>query len=58
MRAATEWYFRTDYSSKILLLINLLIFINVSELAISMYQHPSSNMIVQGGCFLSFRDAG
>ena len=58
MRAATEGYFRTDYSSKILLPLNLLFFINVFELAISADHHPTSTMIVQAGSFLSFRDAG
>ena len=56
--AATEGYFRTDYSSKILLLLQLLYFIDVFELAISTDYHPTSDMIVQGGYFLSFRDAG
>ena len=42
MRAATKGYFRTDYSSKILLLLNLLFFINVFELAISVDHHPTA----------------
>ena len=41
MRAATEGYFRADYSSKIFLLLNLLFFINVFELAIWVYRHPT-----------------
>ena len=56
--AATEGYLRTDYSSKILLLLKLLFFIDVFELAISADYHPTSVMIVQGGHFLSFKDAG
>ena len=39
MRAATEGYFRTHYSSNILLLLNLLFFINPFELAISADHH-------------------
>ena len=64
MRATTDRYFRTDYSSKILLLLNLLFFINVFELAISADHHPTSTMSVHGrgggggGYFLSFRDTG
>ena len=53
MRAATEGYFRADYSSKILLLLNLLFFINVFELATWADHHPTSTMIVQEGYFLS-----
>ena len=56
--AATEEYLRTDYSSKILLLLKLLLSIDVFELAISGDYHPTSVMIVQGGHFLSFKDAG
>ena len=56
--AATEGYLRTDYSSKILLLLKLLFFIDVFELAISADYHPTSVVIVQGGHFLSFKDAG
>ena len=37
---------------------SLLFFINVFELAISADHHPTSAMIVQGGYFLSLRDAG
>ena len=58
MRAVTEEFFRTDYSSKILLLLNLLFSIDAFELAILADHHPTSTMIVQGGYFLSFRDAG
>ena len=57
MRATNE-RFRTDYSSKILLLLNLLFFIVVFELIISVNHHPSSTLIVQGGYFLPFRDVG
>ena len=53
MRAATEGYFRTDYSSKTLLLLNLLFFINVFELAVLADHHPFSALIVQG--FIFFR---
>ena len=53
MRAATEGYFRADYSSKNFLLLNLLFFINVFELAIWVDHHPTSAMIVQGGYFHS-----
>ena len=56
--AATEGYFRTDDSSKILLLLKLLFFIDMFELAISADYYSISVMIVQGGYFLSFRDAG
>ena len=56
--AATEGYLRTDYSSKILLLLKLLFFIDVFELAISADYHSTSVVIVQGGHFLSFKDAG
>ena len=56
--AATEGYLRTDYSSKILLLLKLLFFIDVFELTISTDYHPISVMIVQGGHFLSFKDVG
>ena len=56
--AATERYFRTDDSSKILLLLKLLFFIDMFELAISADYYSISVMIVQGGYFLSFRDAG
>ena len=56
--AATEGYLRTDYNSKILLLLKLLFFIDVLELAISADYHPTSVVIVQGGHFLSFKDAG
>ena len=56
--AATEGYLRTDYSSKILLLLKLLFFIDVFELTISADYHPTSVMIVQGAHFLSFKDAG
>ena len=48
MRAATDGYFRTDYSSKIVLLLNLLFFINVFELAILSDHQPFPAMIVQG----------
>ena len=47
--ATTEGYFRTDYSSKILLLLKLLFFIDVFELAISADYHPTSVVIVQRG---------
>ena len=57
IRAATEGYLRTDYSSKILLLLKLLFFIDAFELALSADYHPNSVMIV-GGYFLSFKDAG
>ena len=56
--AVTEGYLRTDYSSKILLLLKLLFFVDVFELAISAVYHPTSVMIVQGGHFLSFKDSG
>ena len=56
--AAIEGYFRTNNSSKILLLSKLLFFIDVFELAISADYHPTSVMVVQGGYFLSFRDSG
>ena len=56
--AATEGYFCTDYSLKILLLLRLLFFIDVFELAISADYHPTSVMLVQGNYFLLFRDAG
>ena len=58
IRAATEGYLRTDYSSKILLLLKLLFFVDVFELTISADYHPISVMIVQGGHFLSFKDVG
>ena len=51
MRAATDGYFRTDYSSKIVLLLNLLFFINVFELAILADHQPFPAMIVQGVIF-------
>ena len=71
--AAIEGYFRTNNSSKILLLSKLLFFIDVFELAISADYHPTSVMVVQGviffcleipvmvaqgGYFLLFRDSG
>ena len=56
--AATEGYLRNDYSSKILLLLKLLFFIDVVELGKSADYHPTSVAIVQGGHFLSFKDAG
>ena len=56
--AAIEGYFRTDNTSKILLLSKLLFLIEVFELAISADYHPTSVMIVQGGYFLLFRDSG
>ena len=52
--AATEGYLRTDYSSKILFLLKLLFFVDVF---ISADYHPTSVKIVQGGHFLSFKDA-
>ena len=56
--AATDGYLRTDYSSKIFLLLKLLFFIDVFQLAISGDYHPTSDMIVQGGHFLSLKDTG
>ena len=56
--AATEGYLRTDYSSKILLLLKLLFSIDVFELPISADYHPTSVMNVQGSHFLSFKDTG
>ena len=56
--AATKGYLRTDYSSKILLLLKLLFFVDVFELTISADYYPISVMIVQGGHFLSFKDVG
>ena len=56
--AGTEGYLRTDCSSNILLLLKLLFFIDVFELAISADYHPTSVMIAQGGHFLSLKDAG
>ena len=58
MRAATEGYFETDHTSKKILLLNLLFFINVCKLAISADHHPTLTMIVHASYFLSFRDAG
>ena len=55
--AATEGCLQTDHSSKILLLLKLLFFIDVFELAISADYHPTSVTIVQGGHFLLFKDA-
>ena len=57
MRAATEGYFRIDYSSKILLLSNFIIFYCVSISYISV-PSPTSSLFFQGGYFLSFRDTG
>ena len=53
--AATEGYLRTDYSSKILLLLKLLFFIYVCELAISADYHPTSVMLVQGVIFFRLK---
>ena len=44
--AATEGYLRTDYSSKILLLLKLLFFIDVVELGKSADYHPTTVAIV------------
>ena len=46
MRAALGGYFQTDYGSKILLLLNLLFFINVFEVATLVDHHPAPAMIV------------
>ena len=51
MRAATDGYLRTDYSSKIVFLLNLLFFINAFELAILADHQPFPAMIVQGVIF-------
>ena len=56
--ATTGGYLRTDYSSNFFLLLKLLFFIDGFELAISADYHPTSVMIVQGGHFLSLKDAG
>ena len=53
--AATEGYLRTDYSSKILLLLKLLFFIDVFELAISPDYHSTSVVIVQGVIFFRLK---
>ena len=54
IRAATEGYFRTDNSSKILLLLNLIFFINVFELVIPADLYLTSTMIVQREGVFSF----
>ena len=60
MRAVTEGYFRTNYSSEILLLLNLLFFINVCKSAILVDHHPASTVIVQrrGGIFFHLEMLG
>ena len=53
--AATEGYLQTDCISKILLLLKLLFFIDVFELALSSDYHPTSVMIVQGVIFFHLK---
>ena len=53
-----ERYFQSAYSSKILLLLNYFIFVNLFELAICSDHCPTLLKFVQEGYFLFFRDAG
>ena len=58
MGVFTVWHYRTDKRSKILLLFNLLFFINKFYLAILTDHYFASITIVQENFFHSFRDAG